>query len=46
MAVGSLFGWLVHLYLLITDRSKMNTNELFATQHIEGFTTSSVCTLE
>ena len=36
--VGSLLGsWLVALYLLIADRFKMNTNELFAAQHIEGF---------
>jgi hypothetical protein len=36
--VGSLLGsWLVALYLLIADRFNMNTNELFAAQHIEGF---------
>jgi hypothetical protein len=36
--VGSLLGsWLVALYLLVADRFKMNTNELFAAQHIEGF---------
>lgn len=36
--VGSLLGsWLVALYLLVADRFKMNTNELFASQHIEGF---------
>lgn len=38
VGVGSLLGsWLVALYLLIADRFKMNTNELFAAQHIEGF---------
>jgi len=36
--VGSLLGsWLVALYLLVADRFSMNTNELFAAQHIEGF---------
>lgn len=36
--VGSLLGsWLVALYLLVADRFTMNTNELFAAQHIEGF---------
>jgi hypothetical protein len=36
--VGGLLGsWLVALHLLIADRFGMNTNEVFASQHIEGF---------
>lgn len=36
--IGGLAGtWLVSVYLLVADRFRHNTNELFAAQHIEGF---------